>query len=64
MAQAFGQSPLAGRLAGSYPPAEVAEQVLRSIREERFYIVLATPRSGRERGSAPTTSSSSATRSN
>ncbi len=42
MAQAFGQS-LADRLAGGYPPSEVAEQVLQGIREGRFYIVPAQP---------------------
>jgi NAD(P)-dependent dehydrogenase (short-subunit alcohol dehydrogenase family) len=42
MAQAFGQS-LGDRLAGGYPPSEVAEQVLRGIREKRFYIVPAQP---------------------
>jgi NAD(P)-dependent dehydrogenase (short-subunit alcohol dehydrogenase family) len=38
MAQAFGES-LGDRLAGGYPPSEVAEQVFWGIREERFYIV-------------------------
>jgi NAD(P)-dependent dehydrogenase (short-subunit alcohol dehydrogenase family) len=42
LAQAFGQS-LADRLAGGYPPAEVAEQVVAGIREGRFYIVPAQP---------------------
>jgi NAD(P)-dependent dehydrogenase (short-subunit alcohol dehydrogenase family) len=42
MAQAFGQS-LADRLAGGYPPSEVAEQVLQGIREGRFYVVPAQP---------------------
>ncbi len=42
MAQAFGQA-LADRLAGGYPPSEVAEQVLQGIREGRFYIVPAQP---------------------
>ena len=42
MAQAFGQS-LGDRLAGGYPPSEVAEQVLQGVREERFYIVPAQP---------------------
>ena len=42
MAQAFGQG-LADRLAGGYPPSEVAEQVVQGIREERFYIVPAQP---------------------
>ncbi len=41
-AQAFGQA-LSDRLAGGYPPSEVAEQVLRGIREERFYVVPAQP---------------------
>ena len=42
MAQAFGQT-LSNRLAGGYPPSEVAEQVLQGIREGRFYIVPAQP---------------------
>jgi NAD(P)-dependent dehydrogenase (short-subunit alcohol dehydrogenase family) len=42
MTQAFGQA-LAGRLAGGYPPSEVAEQVLSGIREGRFYVVPAQP---------------------
>jgi hypothetical protein len=42
MAQAFGQS-LGDRLAGGYPPSEVAEQVLEGIRDGRFYIVPAQP---------------------
>jgi NAD(P)-dependent dehydrogenase (short-subunit alcohol dehydrogenase family) len=42
MAQAFGQA-LSDRLAGGYPPAEVAAQVLQGIREGRFYIVPAQP---------------------
>ena len=42
MAQAFGQS-LGDRLAGGYPPSEVAEQVVRGIRDGRFYIVPAQP---------------------
>ena len=42
MAQAFGQT-LSDRLAGGYPPSEVAEQVLQGIREGRFYIVPAQP---------------------
>ena len=42
MAQAFGQS-LSDRLAGGYPPSEVAEQVVAGIREGRFYIVPAQP---------------------
>jgi NAD(P)-dependent dehydrogenase (short-subunit alcohol dehydrogenase family) len=41
-AQAFGQA-LGERLAGGYPPSEVAEQVLQGIREGRFYIVPAQP---------------------
>jgi NAD(P)-dependent dehydrogenase (short-subunit alcohol dehydrogenase family)/catechol 2,3-dioxygenase-like lactoylglutathione lyase family enzyme len=41
-AQGFGEA-LAARLAGGYPPGEVAEQVLRGIREERFYVVPAQP---------------------
>ncbi len=42
MAQAFGQA-LSDRLAGGYPPSEVAEQVVLGIREERFYVVPAQP---------------------
>jgi len=42
MAQAFGQA-LSERLAGGYPPSEVAEQVIAGIREGRFYIVPAQP---------------------
>jgi hypothetical protein len=42
MAQAFGQG-LADRLTRGYPPSEVADQVLRGIREKRFYIVPAQP---------------------
>jgi NAD(P)-dependent dehydrogenase (short-subunit alcohol dehydrogenase family) len=42
MAQAFGQG-LEDRLAGGYPPSEVAEQVVQGIREGRFYIVPAQP---------------------
>jgi len=42
MAQAFGQS-LGDRLAGGYPPSEVAGQVFEGIREGRFYIVPAQP---------------------
>jgi len=42
MAQAFGQA-LSDRLAGGYPPSEVAEQVFAGIRDERFYIVPAQP---------------------
>ena len=41
-AEAFGQA-LASRLAGGYPPSEVAEQVVAGIREGRFYIVPAQP---------------------
>ncbi len=41
-AQVFGQA-LADRLAGGYPPSEVAEQVLQGIRDGRFYIVPAQP---------------------
>jgi len=42
MAQAFGQT-LSDRLAGGYPPSEVAEQVVEAIREGRFYVVPAQP---------------------
>ena len=42
MAQAFGQG-LSDRLAGGYPPSEVAEQVVAGIRQGRFYIVPAQP---------------------
>jgi NAD(P)-dependent dehydrogenase (short-subunit alcohol dehydrogenase family) len=42
MAQAFGQA-LGDRLTHGYPPSEVAEQVLRGIRDKRFYIVPAQP---------------------
>jgi NAD(P)-dependent dehydrogenase (short-subunit alcohol dehydrogenase family) len=42
MAQAFGQS-LSDRLAGGYPPSEVADQVVAGIRDGRFYIVPAQP---------------------
>ena len=42
MAQAFGQA-LSDRLAGGYPPSEVANQVIAGIREGRFYIVPAQP---------------------
>jgi len=42
MAQAFGQA-LSDRLAGGYPPSEVAEQVVAGIREGRFYVVPAQP---------------------
>lgn len=42
MAQAFGQA-LGDRLAGGYPPSEVAEQVFQGIRDGRFYIVPAQP---------------------
>ena len=41
-AQAFGQA-LSNRLAGGYPPSEVAQQVVAGIREGRFYIVPAQP---------------------
>ena len=41
-AQAFGQA-LSDRLAGGYPPSEVADQVVQGIREGRFYIVPAQP---------------------
>ena len=41
-AQAFAQA-LGDRLAGGYPPSEVASQVVRGIRERRFYIVPAQP---------------------
>ena len=37
-AQQFGQG-LAERLGGGYPPSEVADQIVRGIRERRFYIV-------------------------
>ena len=42
LAQAFGQN-LSDRLAGGYPPSEVAEQVVEGIRVGRFYIVPAQP---------------------
>jgi NAD(P)-dependent dehydrogenase (short-subunit alcohol dehydrogenase family) len=42
MAQAFGQG-LSDRLAGGYPPSEVADQVVHGIRDGRFYIVPAQP---------------------
>jgi len=42
MAQAFGQN-LSDRLAGGYPPAVVADQVLQGIVEGRFHIVPAQP---------------------
>ena len=42
LAQAFGQA-LSDRLAGGYPPSEVAEQVIAGIRDDRFYIVPAQP---------------------
>lgn len=42
MAQAFAEG-LAERLTGGYPPSEVAEQVVRGIREGRFYVVPAQP---------------------
>jgi short-subunit dehydrogenase len=41
-AQEFGDR-LERRLAGGYPPAEVADQVVQGIREGRFYIVPAQP---------------------
>jgi short-subunit dehydrogenase len=41
-AQTFGQA-LSDRLAGGYPPSEVADQVVAGIREDRFYIVPAQP---------------------
>jgi NAD(P)-dependent dehydrogenase (short-subunit alcohol dehydrogenase family) len=41
-AQAFGQA-LGDRLTTGYPPSEVADQVVRGIREKRFYIVPAQP---------------------
>ena len=41
-AQAFAQS-LSDRLAGGYPPSEVANQVVAGIQEARFYIVPAQP---------------------
>jgi NAD(P)-dependent dehydrogenase (short-subunit alcohol dehydrogenase family) len=41
-AQAFGEA-LAARLAGGYPPSEVASQVVDGIREKRFYVVPAQP---------------------
>jgi NAD(P)-dependent dehydrogenase (short-subunit alcohol dehydrogenase family) len=42
MAQAFGQA-LSDRLAGGYPPSEVANQVVAGIQQGRFYIVPAQP---------------------
>ena len=42
MAQQFGQG-LGERLTRGYPPSEVADQVLRGVRERRFYIVPAQP---------------------
>jgi NAD(P)-dependent dehydrogenase (short-subunit alcohol dehydrogenase family) len=42
MAQAFGQG-LAERLTTGYPPSVVADQVVRGIRQKRFYIVPAQP---------------------
>jgi NAD(P)-dependent dehydrogenase (short-subunit alcohol dehydrogenase family) len=42
MAQQFGQG-LGERLTHGYPPSEVADQVLRGIREKRFYVVPAQP---------------------
>jgi NAD(P)-dependent dehydrogenase (short-subunit alcohol dehydrogenase family) len=41
-AEAFAQG-LAHRLATGYPPSEVADQVVRGIRDRRFYIVPAQP---------------------
>ena len=41
-AEAFGRA-IGDRLAGGYPPSEVAAQVVQGIREERFYIVPAQP---------------------
>jgi len=41
-AQAFAAA-LAERLASGYPPSEVAEQVVQSIRDGRFYVVPAQP---------------------
>jgi NAD(P)-dependent dehydrogenase (short-subunit alcohol dehydrogenase family) len=41
-AQAFGQA-LGDRLTTGYPPSEVADQVVRGIRDKRFYIVPAQP---------------------
>jgi short-subunit dehydrogenase len=41
-AEAFAQA-LGERLAGGYPPSEVADQVVRGIRARRFYIVPAQP---------------------
>jgi len=42
MARVFEQG-LDDRLAGGYPPSEVAAQVVQGIREGRFYIVPAQP---------------------
>src|SRR5262245_15397375 len=42
MAEAFGEA-LGQRLAGGYPPSEVANRVVDGIREGRFYIVPAPP---------------------
>jgi len=42
MAETFDVG-LRERLAGGYPPSEVAHQVVSGIREERFYIVPAQP---------------------
>jgi len=42
MAQQLGQG-LGDRLTRGYPPSEVADQVLRGIREKRFYVVPAQP---------------------
>jgi NAD(P)-dependent dehydrogenase (short-subunit alcohol dehydrogenase family) len=41
-AQAFGQA-LGDRLTTGYPPSAVADQVVRGIRERRFYVVPAQP---------------------
>ena len=41
-AEAFGQA-LGDRLTRGYPPSGVAEQVVRGIREKRFYVVPAQP---------------------
>ena len=41
-AETFAQA-LADRLAGGYPPSEVADQVVQGIRDGRFYIVPAQP---------------------
>jgi hypothetical protein len=41
-ARAFGDA-LGQSLTGGYPPSEVADQVLRGIREERFYVLPSQP---------------------